>query len=102
MRGVGTGGDGVEFAAYYFLGKTEGAQSLGIWDASISEVEVEVGGEESRGLSSKTEQGELVEVGSKVRGRGEEVRAFQVFVGDVYIGSQSPYGLAGALRDLAV
>ena len=48
---------------------------------------MEVGGEESRGLSSKTEQGELVEVGSKVRGRGEEVRTFQVFVGDVYIGS---------------
>ena len=84
MRGVGTGGDGVEFAAYYFLGETGGAESLVIWDASIGGpgVEVEVGGEESRGLSSETEQGELVEVGSKVRGRGEEVRAFQVFVGD--------------------
>ena len=87
MRGVGTGGDGVEFAAYYFLRKAGGAESFVIWDASIGGVEMEVGGEESRGLSSKTEQGELVEVGSKVRGRGEEVRAFQVFVGDVYIGS---------------
>ena len=86
MRGVGTGGDGVEFAAYYFLGETGGAESLVIWDANIGEVEVEVGGEESRGLSSETEQGELVEVGSKVRGRGEEVRAFQVYVGDVYVG----------------
>ena len=77
----------MEFAACYFLGETGGAKSLVIWDASIGGVEVEVGGEESRGLSSETEQGELVEVGSKVRGRGEEVRAFQVFVGDVYIGS---------------
>ena len=83
MRGVGAGGDGVEFAANYFLGETEGAQSLGIWDANIGEVEVEVGGEESRGLSSETEEGELVEVGSKVGGGDEEVRAFQVFVGDI-------------------
>jgi len=76
------------------------------WDASIGGVEVEVGGEESRVLCSEAEQPEedVVVVGSKVslRGRGEQVRAFQVFVGDVYIGSQSPYGLAGALRDLAV
>ena len=62
MRGVGTGGDGVEFAAYYFLRKAGGAESFVIWDASIGGVEVEVGGEESRGLSSKTEQGELVEM----------------------------------------
>ena len=33
MRGVRTGGDGVQFAAYYFLEtrKTGGADSLGIW-----------------------------------------------------------------------
>ena len=61
----------MEFAAYYFLGETGGAESLVIWDASIGEVEVEVGGEEACGLGSKMEQGELVEVGSKVRGRGE-------------------------------
>jgi len=71
VRGVGTGGDGVEFTAYYFLRKAKGAESFVIWDASIGGVEVEVGGEESRGLSSKTEQGELVEMGSKVGGRGE-------------------------------
>ena len=71
MRGVRTGGDGVEFTAYYFLRNAEGAESFVIWDASIGGVEVEVGGEESRGLSSKTEQGELVEMGSKVGGRGE-------------------------------
>ena len=66
MRGVGAGGDGVEFTAYYFLRKAKGAESFVIWDASIGGVEVEVGGEESRGLSSKTEHGELVEMGSKV------------------------------------
>ena len=77
----------MEFAANYFLGETEGAQSLGIWDVNIVEVEVEVGGEESRGLSSETEEGELVEVGSKVGGGDKEVRAFQVFVGDIEVGS---------------
>ena len=87
MRGVGTGGDGVEFAAYYFLGETGGAKSLVKWDASIGEVEVEVGGEESRGLSSETKEGELVEVGSKVGGGDKEIRAFQVFVGDIEVGS---------------
>ena len=61
----------MEFAAYYFLRKTGGAKSFVTWDASIGGVEGEVGGEESRGLSSKTEQGELVEMGSKVGGRGE-------------------------------
>ena len=76
----------MEFAAYYFLGETGGTESVIIWDASIGGVEVEVGGGKACGLGSETEQGELVEVGSKVRGRGEEVRAFQVFVGDVYIG----------------
>jgi len=47
VRGVGTGGDGVEFTAYYFLRNAEGAESFVIWDASIGGVEVEVGGEES-------------------------------------------------------
>jgi len=83
VRGVGARGDGVEFASNYFLGETVGAQSLGIWDANIGEVEVEVGGEESRGLSTEAKEGEIVEVGSEVGGGGKEVRAFQVFVGDI-------------------
>ena len=86
MRGVGAGGDGVEFAANHFLGETEGAQSLRIWDVNIVAVEVEVGGEESRGLGSEAKEGELVEVGSEIRGGGKEVRAFQVFVGDIEVG----------------
>ena len=35
MRGGGTGGDGVEFAAYYFRRKAGAAESFVIWDASI-------------------------------------------------------------------
>ena len=34
-----------------------GVESFVIWDAIIGGIEVEVGGEESHGLSSKTEQG---------------------------------------------
>ena len=48
---------------------------------------MEVGGEESRGLSSETKEGELVEVSSKVGGGDKEVRAFQVFVCDIGVGS---------------
>ena len=44
MRGVGTGGDGVEFTAYYFLRKAKGAESFVIWDASVGVVEVEIFG----------------------------------------------------------
>jgi len=41
---VGTGGDGVEFTAYYFLRKAKGAESFVIWDASVGVVEVEIFG----------------------------------------------------------
>ena len=89
MRGAGAGGDGVKFAAAnYLLGETEGAQSLGIWDVNIVEVEMEVGGEESCGLRLETKKGELVEVGSKVGGGdSKEVRAFHVLVCDIGVGS---------------
>ena len=102
MRVVGTGGDGVEFVTYYFVGEAGGAESIFIGDANVSEVEVEVGGEEACGLGSKTEQVKLVVMGSEVRSRCEEVCAFQVFAGDVYIIYKSPYRLARVSESLTL